>query len=68
MKVGTWLTHLAIDWAGASLDRLQLMLAGTGFQNLFGRTVSTEEFVEQFLELDDIVGKVIDLPFRRSRF
>jgi hypothetical protein len=41
-----------------SPDRAQFMLAGTGFHDLFGRTVSTEEFVEQFVEYEGIVGKV----------
>ena len=41
-----------------SLDRLQLMMAGTGFHDIFGKIISTEEFVEQTLELDGIVGKV----------
>ena len=41
-----------------SLDRLQVMMAGTGFHDIFGKVVSTEEFVEQTLELDGIVGKV----------
>ena len=41
-----------------SLDRLQLMMAGTGFHDVFGKIISTEEFVEQTLELDGIVGKV----------
>lgn len=34
------------------------MLAGTGFHDAFGRTVSTEEFVEQLVEFRDIVGKI----------
>lgn len=41
-----------------SLDRLQVMMAGTGFHDIFGKVVSTEEFVEQTLEMDGIVGKV----------
>ena len=41
-----------------SLDRLQVMMAGTGFHDIFGKVVSTEEFIEQTLELDGIVGKV----------
>jgi hypothetical protein len=40
------------------LDRRQLMWAGTGFHELFGAAVSSEEYLEQFLELDGIVGKV----------
>lgn len=39
-------------------DKAQLMLAGTGFHDLFGRAVSSEEFLEQFLEFEGIVGKV----------
>src|SRR2546428_14139138 len=34
------------------------MLAGTGFHEVFGRAVSTEEFVEQFVEFEGIVGKI----------
>ena len=41
-----------------SPDRAQFMLAGTGFHDLFGRTVSTEEFVEQFVEYEGVVGKI----------
>ena len=39
-------------------DRVQLMMAGTGFHDVFGRVISTEEYVEQLLEVDGIVGKV----------
>ncbi len=39
-------------------ERVQRMLEGTGFHNLFGQAVSAEEFVEQFLEWEGIVGKV----------
>ena len=48
-----------------SPDRLQLMMAGTGFHDVFGRVVSTEEYLEQLLEFEGIVGKVDiyeDLP------
>ncbi len=38
--------------------RTQFMLAGTGFHALFGQAVSTEEFVEQFVEYEGIVGKI----------
>src|SRR3989475_4412349 len=31
-------------------ERKQAMLAGSGFHEVFGRAVSTEEFVEQFVE------------------
>jgi len=41
-----------------SLDRLQIMLSGTGFHEIFGQLISTEEYLEQFLEFDGIVGKV----------
>ncbi|HLW60642.1 MAG TPA: hypothetical protein VKV57_12055 [bacterium] len=41
-----------------SADRKQLMMAGTGFHDLFGRAVSTEEYVEQFVEFEEIVGKI----------
>ena len=41
-----------------SPDRLQLMMAGTGFHDVFGRIVSTEEYLEQLLEYEGIVGKV----------
>jgi len=40
------------------LDRLQLMWTGTGFHRLFGAAVSTEEFLEQFVERDGVVGKI----------
>src|SRR5256886_12603678 len=39
-------------------ERKQAMLAGTGFHEVFGRAVSTEEFVEQFVEFQEIVGKI----------
>src|SRR3989475_11285108 len=39
-------------------ERRQAMLAGTGFHEVFGRAVSTEEFVEQFVEFEGIVGKI----------
>jgi hypothetical protein len=41
-----------------SADRRQMMMAGTGFHDLFGRAVSTEEYVEQFVEFEEIVGKI----------
>ena len=41
-----------------SPDRLQMMMSGTGFHNLFGQAISTEEFVEQFVEFEGIVGKI----------
>ena len=39
-------------------ERKQAMLAGTGFHEVFGRAVSTEEFVEQFVEFRGVVGKI----------
>jgi hypothetical protein len=41
-----------------SLERQQLMWAGTGFHDLFGHTVSRDEFIEQLVEWEDIVGKI----------
>jgi len=41
-----------------SASRTQFMLAGTGFHDLFGRAVSTEEFTEQFVEYEGVVGKI----------
>lgn len=38
--------------------RLQLMLSGSGFHELFERLVSTEDYVEQFVERDEIVGRI----------
>lgn len=43
-----------------SLDRKQAMLAGVGFHDLFGHAVSSEEYLEQLVERDEIVG-VIDI-------
>src|SRR5688572_19765141 len=40
------------------LERLQQMWTGTGFHNLFGAAVSSEEFLEQFVERDGVVGKI----------
>jgi hypothetical protein len=39
-------------------DRRQVMMAGTGFHDLFGRAVASEEYVEQFVEYEEIVGKI----------
>ncbi len=39
-------------------ERIQAMLSGTGFHELFGKAVSTVEFREQFVEMDGIVGKI----------
>jgi len=43
-----------------TLERKEAMLAGKGFHDLFGHAVSTEEYLEQFVEWDGIVG-VIDV-------
>ena len=40
------------------LDRQQLMWAGTGFHDVFGAAVSTEEYIEQFVELHGVVGRI----------
>jgi hypothetical protein len=41
-----------------SPDRAQAMMTGTGFHNEFERAVSTEEFAEQLVEFEGIVGKI----------
>jgi hypothetical protein len=41
-----------------SLEKQQLMWAGTGFHKVFGSTVSSEEYLEQFVEAEGIVGKI----------
>ena len=41
-----------------SLDRVQLMLSGTGFHEVFGNIISSEEYLEQTLEYEGIIGKV----------
>ncbi len=40
------------------LEKQQLMWAGTGFHRMFGAAVSSEEYLEQFVEADGVVGKV----------
>ncbi|MFU8796326.1 MAG: hypothetical protein ACNA7X_03385 [Dehalococcoidia bacterium] len=40
------------------LEKQQLMWAGTGFHKTFGSAVSSEEYLEQFIEADGVVGKV----------
>jgi len=40
------------------LGKQQLMWAGTGFHKIFGSAVSSEEYLEQFVEADNIVGKI----------
>src|SRR4051812_28207258 len=39
-------------------ERMHSLFAGTGFHEVFGRTVSTEEFLEQFVEFEGIAGKI----------
>jgi hypothetical protein len=39
-------------------DRREVMMAGSGFHELFGRAFSTEEYIEQFVEFEEIVGKI----------
>ena len=41
-----------------SPDRLQIMMAGTGFHEILDHIISSEEYLEQLLETDGIVGKV----------
>lgn len=41
-----------------SLEKQQLMWAGTGFHKTFGSSVSSEEYLEQFVEAEGIVGKI----------
>ncbi len=40
------------------LEKRQLMWAGTGFHKNFGSAVSSEEYLEQFVEAEGIVGKI----------
>ena len=40
------------------LEKRQLMWAGTGFHKTFGSAVSSEEYQEQFVEAEGIVGKI----------
>jgi hypothetical protein len=40
------------------LEKQQLMWAGTGFHKTFGAAVSSEEYLEQFVEAEGIVGKI----------
>jgi len=40
------------------LEKQQLMWAGTGFHKVFGAAVSSEEYLEQFVEIEGIVGKI----------
>ena len=40
------------------LERQQLMWAGTGFHDVFGAVVSSEEYIEQFVEFEGVVGRI----------
>ena len=40
------------------LERQQLMWAGTGFHDVFGAAVSSEEYTEQFVEYEGVVGRI----------
>jgi len=40
------------------LEKRQLMWAGEGFHKTFGSAVSSEEYLEQFVEVEGIVGKI----------
>lgn len=40
------------------LERQQLMWAGTGFHDVFEAAVSSEEYIEQFVELEGVVGRI----------
>jgi len=40
------------------LEKQQLMWAGTGFHKVFGAAVSSEEYLEQSVEVEGIVGKI----------
>jgi hypothetical protein len=40
------------------LEKRQLMWAGTGFHKTFGSAISSEEYLEQFVEAEGIVGKI----------
>lgn len=40
------------------LERQQLMWAGTGFHDVFGAMVSSEEYTEQFVEYEGVVGRI----------
>ena len=41
-----------------TLERQQLMWAGTGFHDIFGSMVSSEEYIEQSVEVDGITGRI----------
>lgn len=40
------------------LEKQQLMWAGIGFHKTFGSAISSEEYLEQFVEAEGIVGKI----------
>ncbi len=48
-------THPEIE---LDLDRQQLLMEGTGFHEQFSRAVSAEEYIEQFVEMDGITGRI----------
>jgi len=39
-------------------ERRQAMMTGTGFHDLFGHAVSSEEYLEQLVEWEGVVGKI----------
>ena len=41
-----------------TLRRQQLMWAGTGFHDIFGSMVSSEEYIEQSVEVDGVAGRI----------
>jgi hypothetical protein len=41
-----------------TLERQQIMWAGTGFHDVFGAAVSSEEYIEQFVEREGVVGRI----------
>lgn len=41
-----------------SLEKRQVMWSGTGFHEMFGAAVSSEEYLEQFVEFEGVVGKI----------
>jgi hypothetical protein len=40
------------------LERQQLMWAGTGFHDVFGAAVSSEEYIEQSVEVEGVAGRI----------
>jgi hypothetical protein len=41
-----------------ALESQQLMWTGTGFHDIFGSLVSSEEYIEQFVEVEGIAGRI----------